>query len=67
MLRETDNTYNYTYKKLDNVDYNNYLSVALQWYYDTYEYKLTFSEEIIAGMVMLIMALILAYLNRRRF
>ncbi len=39
-----DNVYDYVYENLEKVDYNNYLSLRLLGNYDTYGYKLTFSD-----------------------
>ncbi len=44
IIENTNNKYTYKYKKLENTDYNNYLSFYLQGYYNTYGYKLTFSD-----------------------
>ena len=40
-----NNTCNYTYKKIDDIDYNNYLMIRLLGYnYDTIAYQLTFKN-----------------------
>ncbi len=39
-----DLTYEYSYQKLTDIDYGNYLSFILQGTYNTYGYKLTFSN-----------------------
>lgn len=45
LVKENDTiAYTYQYKKLENMDSNNYLSFILKGYFDTYGYKLTFSD-----------------------